>query len=89
MITDHLAIPPFWNEAAMANFFLLVAQGKDGRFTSRPPAARDMFHTLYAMAGLGVVGGKEAGNPVFVLPDMDTLVQCMRANFLERPFTCE
>jgi hypothetical protein len=41
------------------------------------------------MAGLGVVGGKETGNPALVLPDLDTFVQGMRANFLERSFTPE
>jgi protein farnesyltransferase subunit beta len=96
MIADHLGIPPFWNEPAMATFLLQVAQCENGGFYPRPPGSRDPFHTLYAIAGLGVVGGKETGDPALVLPDIDPLVPCpvelvqrMRTYFLERPFTPE
>jgi protein farnesyltransferase subunit beta len=96
MIADHLGIPPFWNEDAIGDFLLLVARTNSGGFTARPPLPLDPFHTLYAMAGLAVVGGKKTGNPEIVLPDVDTLVPCpvelvqrMRSYFLERPFTPE
>jgi protein farnesyltransferase subunit beta len=96
IIADHLGIPPFWNERAMAMYILQVAQARDGGFAPRPPAVRDHFHTLYAIGGLAVVGGKETGDPELVLPDVDPLVPCpvelvdrMRKYFLERPFTPE
>jgi protein farnesyltransferase subunit beta len=96
VIADHLGVPPFWNERAVARYVLQVAQGADGGFCSRPPAQPDPFHTLYALAGLCVCGGRATGEEGRLLPEVDPLVPCprelverMRAYFRARPFVPE
>jgi protein farnesyltransferase subunit beta len=94
IICDHLNIPPFWDESAVATFLLEMAQDRDGGMTANPPINRDPFHTLYGIAGLAVCGGRETRlEDGMKLEEMDTLIPCpkeraekMRAWFAERPF---
>jgi protein farnesyltransferase subunit beta len=94
IIADHLGIPPFWNEEAMATFLLEFAQCADGGFCPRPPDPRDRFHSMYALAGLAVCGGRETGSDEgLTIAEMDPLIPCpkdkaeeMRAWFGARPF---
>jgi protein farnesyltransferase subunit beta len=96
MISNHLGIPPFWNEGGIADFMLRICQDLRGGFASRPPSAPDAFHTLYGLAGLCVCGGGETGNAAVKLREVDDLVACpkelverMREYFRQRLFTPE
>jgi protein farnesyltransferase subunit beta len=96
IIADHLGIPPFWNEGAIADFVLRICQESTGGFTSRQPLSLDPFHTLYSLAGLCVCGGGETGDVEKKLRKVDELVACpkeladrMREYFKQRPFTPE
>jgi protein farnesyltransferase subunit beta len=52
-LADHAAIPPFWNEDALAQYVLMVCQSAEGGgLCDRPPSPPDLFHTMYGMAGL-------------------------------------
>jgi protein farnesyltransferase subunit beta len=89
-ISQHLGIPPFWNEAAMSQFLLQICQHGKGGFASRPPTEPDPFHTLYSIAGLCVCGKPQG------LPEIDTLLACpkelverMINYFRARPFVPE
>jgi protein farnesyltransferase subunit beta len=59
MISEHLKIGAYWNDKAMSEFILRVAQFKNGGFRDRPPHFPDPFHTMWGCAGLCVCGSRE------------------------------
>jgi prenyltransferase beta subunit len=77
IIADHLAITPFWNEKALSDYVVNCCQGADGGFADRPGSRVDSFHTLYALAGVAVAGGRDLGPEAGVtLPEFDPLIPC-------------
>ena len=93
IIADHLQIPPFWNEKAMADYILELSQSSTGGFCDHPPDRADPFHTMYALGGLCICGGRDSGGSDVKLPEADVVMCCtreladkMRAYFREKPF---
>ena len=53
ILSDHLKIPPFWNEKAICNYVLTLCQDQNkGGLKDKPGVKADMFHTMYGLAGL-------------------------------------
>jgi len=77
-----------WINGDKLGKFILSAQDPDnGGIADRPDNVADVFHTLFGVAGLSLLGGERAANldgvdPVYCLP-VSTL-----ANFplLQRPY---
>lgn len=91
IISDHLGIPPFWNDEGITEYTLRSSQ-RDYGFRDHAPSQPDPFHTFFGLAGLCVCGNlKDHGAEV--LPEIDTLfcvpkdlANKMRDYFLARPF---
>lgn len=91
-ISDHLHIPPFWNEEGITQYTLKSAQVLSGGFKDHAPSSEDPFHTFYGLAGLCVAGYLKDHNTQ-LLPQVDTLfcvpndlAKRMRDYFKARPF---
>jgi protein farnesyltransferase subunit beta len=77
IISEHLKIPPFWNEKALSEFVANCCQDVRGGLGERPGSQSDAFHTLYALAGVGIAGGRDLGPESGVtLPEFDPLIPC-------------
>lgn len=92
ILSEHLHIPPFWNERAMADYILRISQQQNGGFCDHAPSGADPFHTMYALGGLCVCGGRETGRDDMELPELDTIMCCpkdladkMRDFFAQKP----
>ena len=59
MISNYLNITPFWNDVAISEYIIKVAQSDNGGLRDRPPHYPDPFHTLWGCAGLCVCGNHE------------------------------
>lgn len=67
-ISDHLKIPPFWNQEGLVNYVYGSCQHHRGGLRDHLPNTRvDQFHTMYSLAGLSVAG------PDLGLPECDTM----------------
>ncbi|OHT06841.1 Protein farnesyltransferase subunit beta [Tritrichomonas foetus] len=94
IISDHLKIPPFWNEPCLSEYTLRSSQSADGGFRDHAPSKVDPFHTFYGLAGMCVCGEtKIPGVGADILPEIDTLIcvpkelaEKMRAYYRARPF---
>lgn len=97
IIADHLGVQSFWDEYAMAQYIIRSSQFQIGGFCDHSPSRPDHFHTMYALAGLCVCGGRNSGegNPI-ELPEVDPLLCCpkyladqIRSYFKAKPFVPE